>query len=919
MSNTYRKSQKMAAGILALSVLMSSPVYAAETSAGASASTSTSSSAADSSSRFTDVSPQHWAIKHITKLAALGIIQGVDKGKFSPDTQVSQQDVIIMAIRMMGLENDALKNKTETILPVSVDSYAKPYVAYAFDEGLISIKEESDGTATGSSSSKNSWGSRPASREWVAKLVIRAIGKQDLADVKAADTSIFSDADKMSSWALGYINAAVSLQIVNGVDDNNFDPKGNVTRAQMATFLSRADKELTTRSDRVTIGYLMELKDRKITVQTKDGKSSQYNVASDVVIYNAKDDSRIPSTQLKETNEVYVIQENGNVTYIELTNDAEQMESYEGTLNKVYVNNMLVDITQAGVQDLKELADNVAVTDKDGRGLSLSSIQSGSLVELKRNLLLPGNKYSKIIVKQVPISKTADGSVASIQDDANTVTFLEQSTAQNETFPFATRVLVTMPDGTAGDLSKLHVGDTVNYTVKANEVTEISITKQADIGSTVQGTLMTDPKDDSKTLTITKTDGSLGAYYIADNATVSIDGLSTAGILDLEVGDVLQLDLVNNKIVKATVTSRSIIESSFATIDFYDATKNQLYGTLADGTPFAYKLTTSTAISSWDIPVELDDFESKFMKNKGTKVDLRISKDKLLSVKLSTQAVGTVSQVNTTASQITLRTSGGQNITFDVINGATVNIFSKSGSKLSDLQVGDLVVGELNRDQDVINMVSVKKTAVYKVLRTDTTARELEVKDETGATLKFTISSDERIVNPGKSTHVFNDIAIDEYVKVAYTGITLNSVELLNTVRGKVTAVDTAKGAITLQDFAGSVQVVTVGGQFTVNQNGTSTAALGNIKADDRVEIVNAGDKTIISVAAASKRTVAGYDNVLNRLQMKPNTAGDKTNYNMYAKAYMHQGTTPVAASAFVENDEVTLYILDDKIIEIEK
>ncbi|OXM88022.1 S-layer homology domain-containing protein [Paenibacillus rigui] len=918
MSYKHKNSKKMAAGIIALSVLMSSPAYAAESTANSSTNPTTpinTTSVTDTSSRFTDVPAQHWALKHITKLAALGIIQGVDKGKFSPDTQVSQQDVIIMAIRMMGLESEALKNKSETILPVSVDSYAKPYVAYAFDKELINVKEESDGTGT----SKSSWGSRPATREWVAKLVIRAIDKQDLANLKNADPSIFSDAKDMSSWAVGYINAAVSLKIVNGVDDNNFQPKGNVTRAQMATFLSRADKELTTRSDRVTIGYLMELKDRKLTLLSKEGKGSQYTVATDVVIYNAKDDSRIPASSLKETNEVYVIQEQGNVTYIELTNDAEQMETLEGTLNKVYVDKMLVDITQGGEESLKDLEANVAVTDKDGRGLSLSSIQPGSMIVLKRNLLIPGAKYSKIIVKQVPVSKTAEGSVATIQDQDNTITFLEQSTTQNETYPFAARVAVTLPDGTAGDLSKIRVGDTVKYTVKANEVTAVTITKQADIGATVQGTLMTDTKEDTKTITITKSDGSLGAYYIADNASVSIEGLATAGVLDLEVGDMLQLDLVNNKVVKATVTSRSIVEQSFATIDYYDATKKQLYGTLTDGKGFAYKLTTSTAISSWDIPVELDDFESKFMRTKGTKVDLKVSTDKVLSVKLSTQAVGTVSQVNATANQITIRTNGGQNITFNVVSGATVNIFSKSGSKLSDLQVGDLVVGEMNRDQDVINMVSVKKTAVYKVLRTDTSARELEVQDENGATLKFSIATDERIVNPGKSTHAFTDIAVDDYVKVAYTGITLNSVELLNTVHGKVTNVDSAKGIVTVQDYAGTVQAFSVGKQFTVKQNGTSSAVLGNIKSNDRVEIVNAGDKMIISIAAASKRTVAGYDNVLNRLQMKPNTAGDKTNYNLYAKAYIHQGTTPVAVSSFVENDEVTLYVLDDKIIEIEK
>lgn len=98
------------------------------------------------------MSPQHWAIKHITKLAAIGIIQGYERAEYRPENSVSQQDVIVMAIRMMGLEKQALENKAETVLPVQVSDYAKPYVAYAFDRGLILTQEEA-----GDTSSKTAW------------------------------------------------------------------------------------------------------------------------------------------------------------------------------------------------------------------------------------------------------------------------------------------------------------------------------------------------------------------------------------------------------------------------------------------------------------------------------------------------------------------------------------------------------------------------------------------------------------------------------------------------------------------------------------------------------------------------------------------------------------------------------------------
>jgi hypothetical protein len=919
--HNYLSIKKMAAGMMALSVIMSSPAYAADpvtTTTGTGASTTSNSTVTPTSTstitQFSDVSPQHWAIKHITKLAALGIIQGYEKAEFRPENSVSQQEAIVMAIRMMGLENEVLKIKTDTVLPIVVDSYFKPYIAYAFDKGLITIKEETENTAT----VKTAWGSRPASREWIAKVVIRAIGKETLAQQQAVVSSKFNDAKEFSAWAVGYVNAAVSLKIVNGVDDNNYQPKGNVTRAQMATFLSRADKELTQRSERVVTGYVTSMKDNKLAIQNDKGQTSEYTLNVGTVIYNAKDDSRIPSTTLKETNEVYIIQTLGVASYVELISDAEKMESFEGTLDTLYLNQMTVAINQAGVKVLKELAATVAVTDKEGRGLSIGAIPIGSLVELKRNMLIANSKISQIVVKQVPLSKTAEGTVVSIQKDQNSITFLEQTTGQNETYPISAKSALTLPDGTISDISKLRIGDIVGYEIKANEVVTATVRKQADISTALSGTL-TSLSDDKKILTINKPGSTLGAYFIADNAIVTIDGLPNAGFFDLEIGDELKLDLLNEKIVKVTVTSRSINLMTLATIVSYDQDAKLLTVTNDSGKPFAFILTDNTALKIWDAVLPLSNFASQF--TKGKKVDLKVSKDKVLTIQLTTQVEGVITQLNTTANEVTLRTTGGQNINFKATSGLAVDIFSKPNALFTDLKVGDTILGNLTPAQDMINQIAIKKTAVYKVLTTNPSSRQISVKDDAGALSVFIVDNNDKISNPNKATHVFEDIQLDEFIKVSYKGSLLENVVLLNTVRGKVTALDTATSTLTVQELiTGTVQVIPVGLQFVIKQNGVALAALNALKPNDRVEIIkDAGDKVQITVATSSKRTVASYDNILNQLLLKPNAAGDKSTYNFFAKAYLHKGTTAVAANAFVENEEVSLYVLDDKIIEIEK
>ncbi|KZE77286.1 S-layer protein [Paenibacillus elgii] len=910
-----RQARRLAAAVLALSLAFGSPAFAAAAETKSNISTGSS----VNSQRFTDVGDQHWAIKHVTKLASLGVIEGYEKGEYRPEHSVSQQEVIVMALRFMGLESEVAKSKAGTALPFTVDNFFKPYVAYAIDRGLINIQEETaDGT-----NAKTAWGAKEASREWVAKLVIRAIGKQELANQQAQSSSSFADSKDFSSWASGYINAAVSLKIVQGFEDNSFKPKDKVTRAQMATFLSRADKEATSRSSRVVTGYVMEQTDRKISILNAKGETTEYTLSSDTALYSGKDDSRISLSNIKLTNEVYLVQNQGAALYIELTNDQQKMETYEGTLAEIFTDRMMASIQRNGKNELYDLFPTVTVTDKDGRGLSLSSLTPGSVVELKRNTLLKESKISQIVLKQTPVSKTSEGTVLSLNKDSNQVTFLEQGTGQNESFTLTTRTVVKLQDGTTADLSKLRVGDAVSYEVKANELQVVSVKKPADFSQSVEGT-MASLSSDKRILTINKAGGSLGAYHIADNAIITIEGLTNPSLFDIESGDQLKMDLVNDKIVKISVTSRSVKQFVYATILSYDAnSKVVTISTESDGVG-AYRLTDNTIIRFMGGPIQQSNFQSTFIGNGNDKkrVDLKVSKDKIVQIESTMNVEGTIAQINTSniTNDLTIRTAGGQNLTFKVNYGAPVEMFNKTNGTITDLKVGDAIRLTLTGNQDFVTNLMAKKTGVYKVLVTNSSTNQVTAKDETGSQLTFKVENNDQIINPGKQSHAFSDILIDEYVKASFSGTKLDNLQLLNSVRGKVTNVDVAAGTLTVQDFQGNIQVITVGQQFTIRQNANTSAALNTIKQNDRVEIIrDANDKAIIQVATATKRTVSSYDTVLNQLLLKPTANNDKTSYNLFAKAYLHKGTQTVAPSTFMENEEVMVYVIDDKIFEIEK
>lgn len=165
----------------------------AGTAIGASAAPAAAAQSA-SGGAFSDVKVGLWAEKHIYKLAAQGIVIG-NNGQFRPNDSVTQQEAVLMALRFMKTDKQA-DSETAVVLPdgIEADNYFKPYVVLAFKQGLLDRTAES-----ASVKDKQHWGKRAASREWIAELLIRALGKtQDAQAVGAEPTGFADDADRKS-------------------------------------------------------------------------------------------------------------------------------------------------------------------------------------------------------------------------------------------------------------------------------------------------------------------------------------------------------------------------------------------------------------------------------------------------------------------------------------------------------------------------------------------------------------------------------------------------------------------------------------------------------------------------------------------------------------------------------------------------
>lgn len=213
---------------------------------------------------FPDVDTSSWAYKSIAKVKALGLIVGDQTGRFNPDSPVSHQEAIVMALRFLGYEEAPDKAGSP---PFAVEQWANNWAWLAIDKGLLVAGE--DAGASGAS-----WGTQAASREWITRLVIRAMGKQTDAAAMSKASVPFADAGSLSDWSVGFVNAALQLKVISGFPDQTFKPKELVTRAQLATILSNAEAIANQLPERVTKGQFVEMAGSTLTITDKSGKKS---------------------------------------------------------------------------------------------------------------------------------------------------------------------------------------------------------------------------------------------------------------------------------------------------------------------------------------------------------------------------------------------------------------------------------------------------------------------------------------------------------------------------------------------------------------------------------------------------------------------------------------------------------------------
>lgn len=174
-----------------------------------------------------DVTPDHWAYTAVEYCYAHNIVTGISPTEFGRDHQIRRGDFMLMLYNALGKPTSSHR---ADFTDVSESDYYYAALSWAQEAGLAT------GTGDGAYSP-----TAPITREQsftILRQALPLLGK-NCPDGDLSVLDQFSDRDQIADYAKVHTATLVSQGVISGKGDG-IDPKGNLTRAEMAAILYKA-------------------------------------------------------------------------------------------------------------------------------------------------------------------------------------------------------------------------------------------------------------------------------------------------------------------------------------------------------------------------------------------------------------------------------------------------------------------------------------------------------------------------------------------------------------------------------------------------------------------------------------------------------------------------------------------------------
>ncbi|WP_433939292.1 S-layer homology domain-containing protein [Paenibacillus lautus] len=855
---------------------------------------------------FSDVNTGYWGEKYIYQLAAQGIVTG-NNGKFRPNDPVTQQEAVTMAIRFLSMQDQLSSGAATLPTNVKVNEYFTKYVELAFQQNLLDKQKES-----GYTDEKVIWGAQKASREWITEVLVRSIGRTAEANAAKNKATGFADNAKISPERLGYVNVAVELGLAKGVNGNKFDPQGAVTRAQLATFFSRAQAYITTNYENQYKGSIASIENGKLELYA-DGKLNSFKLDSSTAYFASDSEKRLQFSDINPYTQAVVVANNGTAAYVEITDPTQQVERFDRTYARLSPNNVIWLDTGSTFEELSYEPSTVFL-DQNGIQIDPKTLAAGSLLTIERETYSPQKKIVSIRVKSGLVNKTGAGVVQNV-DAANKRVTLKDSTGYEDTYTWDDATVIRYQNQILSP-AELKNGYTVNFTVKNSILQSVEVTQSVD--RTVQAMLYS-VEENGKTITYKRSGSTqLETKFLAEKPEIMMSGVAKPVLSDL-LADAVSGDQVTltingeEKITKIEVTGRQMEQLDAVTIVNYDAKTHWLTVKDANNQPRVIILDDKTKLESSN-GTTLDKVEP--LLGAGRKVSVSLIGTRALSLEVVYKVEGKISSINTAKKVISIVAANGKVEEIPYNSTLLVEIFGKSNASLADVRVGDEVSAQLSTNQDYLQSLKLKTSAQFEVVFTEPAKNRIRVKAN-GATSDIYTDKATLTGDSGQAI-LLADLRPGTLVNITLQGLTAVSVAEVKLTLGEVTSLDASGNVLTVKDHSGNSQTLGVSGGVKVVKNGSTASNLSTLTQGDRVEIrKDIQGVTIIQVLEKIERAFWQANNT--EIQVKRKSINDNYRFTLSDKVFVHQGDTTLSVQSLKENDNIVLYLNNGVVVEIVK
>jgi len=167
---------------------------------------------------YTDVDAGAWYADAVSYVTDNGLMGGTSSTAFSPEDAMTR--AMLATVLYRAADTPAVTG-TDDFTDTADGTWYADAVLWASRQGLVT------GYGDGTFGTND-----PVSREQIAAILWRYAGSP-----QAQDAQGFADEGDISAYAADAVGWARANGIVNGKENNTFDPQGNATRAEVSTIL----------------------------------------------------------------------------------------------------------------------------------------------------------------------------------------------------------------------------------------------------------------------------------------------------------------------------------------------------------------------------------------------------------------------------------------------------------------------------------------------------------------------------------------------------------------------------------------------------------------------------------------------------------------------------------------------------------